>query len=649
MTLFYFLLAAIALGILIFIHELGHYLAARLVGMKVEIFSIGFGKPLFKWRVGEVDWQLGWLPFGGYVKIKGMELSKKDREKGIEPYEIPEGFFMKAPWKRVCVAIAGPLSNFILAFLIFTFLWLMGGREKPFSEYTHIVGWVDPTSELYAQGLRPGDEIAKYNEKPFSGGKEHLYAAMLGGEEVKVSGYHINYITGNKLPFDYQIKSYLAPTAIDGIRTTGILSSASYLIYDRFPSGAENVFPEGSPMEGSGISYGDRLMWVDGELVFSMEQLRHLINSKQTLLTIERGDTVFLSRQPKVYPTDLILSSDVKAELSDWQYEEGIKKSTDELLVLPYNFDSEGTIEYRIRFVDEDSLREAFPLHSMNKTLEEPLKKGDKILAVDGMPVTSGHEILNLLQTKRVQMIVKGKVPLESKILWTKEDASFEQSFNLAAIERLSQGLGTVNQTTSYQNYRLLAPITPKRLADFTFSSETKEVLKEREILQRKQIEEMKDPNKRSQAMEVLKKSDHQYMLGIQLQDRLIHYNPTPFVLFFNSFGETWMTLKALVMGYLHPKWISGPVGIVQVIQHGWRVGIGEALFWIAAISLNLGFLNLLPIPVLDGGYIVLSLYEMLTRRRLKAKTMERIIIPFVVLLIGSLAFLTFQDISRFF
>ncbi len=86
MTVIYFVLAAVALGVLVFIHELGHYFVARKVGMKVEIFSIGFGKAVFKWRCNDVQWQMGWLPFGGYVKIVGMELTKKDKETYVEPH-----------------------------------------------------------------------------------------------------------------------------------------------------------------------------------------------------------------------------------------------------------------------------------------------------------------------------------------------------------------------------------------------------------------------------------------------------------------------------------------------------------------------------------------------------------------------------------
>ncbi len=326
MTIIYFILAALALGILVFIHELGHYFVAKKVGMVVEVFSIGFGRPILKWRWQEVNWQLGWLLFGGYVKIKGMELTKKDKKTYIEPHEIPDGFFTKSPLRRICVAAAGPVANFILAFLIFALLYAIGGREKPFSEFSQIVGWVDPRSEIYAYGVRPGDMLTKYDGKPFTSSKDLLYASMLGDSKVELEGLHVNYATGEKTPFDYTIETYLPPLALNDILTTGISSGARYLIYDKFPGGWPNPLMEGSPMEESGIQYGDRLVWVDGKLLFSMEQLSHLLNDSRSLLTIKRGETTFVSRQPRVKAQDLSLTAHAKNELTDWQYAANIKE-----------------------------------------------------------------------------------------------------------------------------------------------------------------------------------------------------------------------------------------------------------------------------------------------------------------------------------
>ena len=122
-SIFYVLLALIGLGFLVFIHELGHYFVAKKVGMRIEVFSIGFGKPIYSWVKKGIKYQIGILPFGGFVKIAGME-----KQKGKEPHEIKDGFFGKRPIDRIKVAFSGPLVNFIFAFLAFFIIWSFGGR-----------------------------------------------------------------------------------------------------------------------------------------------------------------------------------------------------------------------------------------------------------------------------------------------------------------------------------------------------------------------------------------------------------------------------------------------------------------------------------------------------------------------------------------
>ena len=94
---------------------------------------------------------------------------------------------------------------------------------------------------------------------------------------------------------------------------------------------------------------------------------------------------------------------------------------------------------------------------------------------------------------------------------------------------------------------------------------------------------------------------------------------------------------------------MAGPIGIVQLIHQSWEAGVKEALFWMGVISLNLGVINLLPIPVLDGGHIFFSLYEAVTKRRISGKTMERLVIPFVGPLVAFFLFITFHDLARLF
>ena len=149
-SMLYIIVAILGLSFLIFIHELGHYFMARRLGMRVETFSIGFGKPIYSWVRDGVKWQIGWILFGGFVKIAGMDTSE-----GRDLYEIKDGFFGKKPWDRIKVSFMGPFVNIVFALIAFTVLWSIGGREKNFSDYTRKIGWIDPKSELYIKGIRP--------------------------------------------------------------------------------------------------------------------------------------------------------------------------------------------------------------------------------------------------------------------------------------------------------------------------------------------------------------------------------------------------------------------------------------------------------------------------------------------------------------
>lgn len=644
-SLLYVVLAIFGLSILIFFHELGHYLMARRVGMRVETFSIGFGKPIYSWMRDGVKWQLGWLPFGGYVKIAGQETDDNK-----DPYSIPDGFFGKSPWDRIKVALAGPLVNIALAFLIFAGIWALGGREKNFSEFTHKIGWVDPQSELYKAGLRPGDEIASYNGSPFQGSKDHVYVPMTNPGEIDIKGNKVDYVTLQKTPFEYKAKTYPHPMAIEkGIATTGILNSSNYLIYDRF-KGQENALPEGSPMQHSGIKYGDRIVWVDGELVFSSQQLSHILNDDRVLLTIFRNGNRMLVRVPRVLVEELKLDQAFREEMTDWQYEAGLNSvKLQKLYTLPYNLTNDAVVENEMRFIDKDKEKEVFPDH-LNGTNESRLLPKDKIVAIDGTPIKTSYALLANLQQRKINIIVERAPVLSERLSWQQEDASFDKEINWNDISAIANTIGTGHLIQTAGNYALLKPVTPKTRQDFELSPEKQAWLTAELLEQKKEIEAIEDPEKRAHALAMLKTQEKQLVLGLPgLQDRKVNYNPSPMAQFGNVFFEIWGTLKGLVTGAISPKWVSGPVGIVHVIHDNAALGIKEALFWLGAISLNLGILNLLPIPVLDGGTIVLSLFEMITGRKIHPKTLEKVILPFALLLIIFFVFLTYQDVSRIF
>ena len=149
------LLAFVGFALLIILHELGHFGAAKWVGMRVEKFSLFFGKPFVKTRRGETEYGIGWIPLGGYVKISGMNPHE----------ELPEdvahrAYFGQPVWKRLVVISAGPLVNLVLAFLIlFALYWANGAFEA-----SNKVEQVEAGSPA-ASVLRPGDRIVAVDGK----------------------------------------------------------------------------------------------------------------------------------------------------------------------------------------------------------------------------------------------------------------------------------------------------------------------------------------------------------------------------------------------------------------------------------------------------------------------------------------------------
>lgn len=647
LSLLYIILAILGLSFLIFIHELGHYFVARRQGMKVETFSIGLGRPICKWMRDGTQWQIGWLLFGGYVKISGTGSENPNED----VYQIKDGFFGKSPWARIKVLFAGPLVNIIFAFLAFTALWIFGGREKHFSDYTKKIGWMDTNSQLYADGVRPGDEITAYGDKPYNGSKDHLYAPMTANSTLVVHGNKINPVTMEKTPFSYEITPYSHPEAMEkDILTSGILHPASYLIYEKLPNGVDNPLPEGSPIKESGIQYGDRIVWVDGERIYSLQQLQGVLNDSRALVTIKRGDQTILRRVPRVKIATLKLEPDFKEEMLDWQHESQLKSAKfQNLYMIPYNMTIMGVIEHPLKFIDPDDEKEFFPAIPFSE-INQPLLPGDQLIAIDGKSIIKAYEIMKDLQSHWVNIIVERDGTLMTKADFNNADQIFDEQINSQVLEKLINRIGIPTSQKSEGNLVLLNRMEPKPRSQFTVGAENEAYLALKREELKKEIQTISNPDKRAQAMHMLENQEKQLLLGLPLsQDQKITYNPNPMELFGSVFSEIGNTLKALFTGSLNPKWMSGPIGIVQVVHHQSQTSLKEALYWLGVISLNLGILNLLPIPVLDGGTICISFFEMITGIRLKPKTLEKLIIPFALILMGFFLFLTYNDLSRLF
>jgi len=160
----YIFIAFLALTVLVFFHELGHFLVARYFGVKVERFSIGFGTPIFKKVINGTEWVFAPILVGGYVKMKGQ-----DDLNPLAKSSDPDSYNSKKPWQKILILLAGPLANLILAFFIYLFIALNGAPITTASGYiAPIVGEVAKDSPAFKAGLKEGDKIIKvgnYNIK----------------------------------------------------------------------------------------------------------------------------------------------------------------------------------------------------------------------------------------------------------------------------------------------------------------------------------------------------------------------------------------------------------------------------------------------------------------------------------------------------
>ena len=183
------LIGVFVLGILVFIHELGHFLAAKLCKIPVITFSIGFGKKILYKKVGETTYQIAAIPFGGYCALEGENPKENDR--------IPENSFERHPiWQRALVAFAGPFFNIITAYLFLVLMFMNGVPYAPYLD-TNAVGFVAQESPAYGK-IERGDKIISVNGKKVSNwqeiqerfsdlSKEHTVALKRGNDTLSVS------------------------------------------------------------------------------------------------------------------------------------------------------------------------------------------------------------------------------------------------------------------------------------------------------------------------------------------------------------------------------------------------------------------------------------------------------------------------------
>jgi regulator of sigma E protease len=263
------LLGLVGLGIVVFVHELGHFIAARLVGIDVEAFSIGWGKPILAKKIGGVEYRLGMFPIGGYCKMRGENDFEEAWENKRSGAEQAAGTFLGArPEARILVAFAGPLFNLLFAMLVFTVIWGTGFEFTTMSNRIVLVSDVFPGENYPAEraGLESGDRITGINGKRVENYRDVQSLIAVNAEKE----LHFTVLRENPDGKTETLDLYIEPELekSSGAGRIGVYFWADPVI--------ENVMPD-SPASLAGLESGDRIVSINGEpFLYSVALLKIL-------------------------------------------------------------------------------------------------------------------------------------------------------------------------------------------------------------------------------------------------------------------------------------------------------------------------------------------------------------------------------------
>ncbi|MDZ7715363.1 MAG: RIP metalloprotease RseP [Balneolaceae bacterium] len=260
---------AAALLILVFFHELGHFLAAKLFGMRVERFSLGFPPRIWGFKKGETDYCIGATPLGGYVKISGMIDESMDTEhldEEIKPWE----YRAKPVWQRMIVITAGVIFNMILAVMIFAGIALSNGETKVKLDSVKSI-YVQEGSVADNVGFETGDQIVGVN------GEKVTYFNELFTPS-RITGDNLTYTVSRN---GEEIVLAVPDSALNQINKEGFIS-----LVNAWPSKISDT-SDGDPADEAGIQAGDRITAINGSKVNYWMQVVEGINASEDSVQLE--------------------------------------------------------------------------------------------------------------------------------------------------------------------------------------------------------------------------------------------------------------------------------------------------------------------------------------------------------------------------
>lgn len=614
-TVWSIFIIVIGIGMLIFIHELGHFIMAKKHKVRVDAFSLGMGPVLFKWKKGETEYRISLIPLGGYVNMPG-ELPEKD--KPAESFELRG----KKPWQRFQIFVAGALMNLIIAFPICILAFLAGKTvSKP------IVS-IPGTAEAQA-GMLPGDEIISIDDKPIEYMQEYTLTIIGKMKDqvatVKVKrGDEIKELQvkqmGSKFHGTAHAGNVIAKVKLGSPAATGTFTKTVTIIRDG-KSQQESI------TLNTGLEKNDVIKAVDDQPVFTLAKLVQVVRDKPSKSGASKQLSFLVHRIEEDGPKTILIQ---------------VQLPTKKIYEFPTDY-----------HLIEPIVKSVYEGHPADKNL----KSGDRIEEINGKTINSIGDIFDELKRNLGN-------PLKIKV---KRDTKYEQFSLIPTFDELgnrvlgfsfmpSSNVIANVKTDFYKNAGFqkgdILLESPKKQGIIGVNTLFSEFENDDPVnikIERngKKIELSVMPQRKEigdfQALgiEAIRENSFFKKWGIlsAVKDSVTE-----------TFTMIELTIGAfykLIVGHESVKDLAGPVGVADISYRFTKIGFGNFLWLLALITVNLGILNLLPIPALDGGHIFLLLIE-----KVRGKPPgEKFIIAYqligICLLVLLIVFATYNDIGR--
>jgi regulator of sigma E protease len=529
--------AAILIGVLIFVHELGHFLVAKLFDVKVLRFSIGFGPKVVGFRRGETEYVICALPLGGYVQMLGMTMETTE---DIPEEDLERALMAKPIWQRSLVTLAGPAFNLVFPVLIYLVVLItMNTQVAPST-----IGEVFPDMPAAAAGLQPGDEIVE-----------------IEGEEVEYWHQVIEHITPNpdqKLSLTYERDGTrhqieLTPQRKESTDFLGLNDREYGLvgIHSGTYGPTLGIVTPDSPAAQAGLKSFDRVLTVNGEVVDRFDEIESKIRAsegKPLEFAVWRRDPIPV------------------------QYGQFYGQHRENVTVPPEKTDGEWSIGIRRAEMFLSAVEDGAPAD------EAGLQIGDEILEVDGKPFSNWLMMNRYIENEINEDIARAR---EEETDVGKLKPEFEITYRRG---------GQTDTTT-------LVPVVRKLDMEDYY----------RVVKGWGHIPDMVFPER----------------VPFGFGERVVYSVEQAFERTGEFIRMTFMGIVRMAQGRLSLSNVGGPIMIGELAAQAGRAGWDKFLEMMALISINLGLINLLPIPILDGGNLMLYALEAIKRGPLSFRTRQ--------------------------